>query len=446
MASKPRVVIGRPLPEAGLGLLRTGFAVEVRGEGASREWLREHVPGAAAIIADPSIRVDAALLDAAGETLKVVSNFGVGSDNIDLEAARARGVRATNTPDVPTSSTAELAVALMLAAGRRIAEADGFVRADRWRRAGAEQFLGRDLSGATVGLVGFGRICRRVAELLEGFAVRLLFHSDKPDPTARGAERRELPDLLGASDFVSLHVPLTPQTTHLIDAAELRLMKPGSILVNTSRGAVVNTSALIEALSSDGETLVVASEKRGARAARGAADSALQVVRIARDAEHRTIGITGSELAQRALAKDDGTGLAHHLDHFLAQSVHARKVRTHPLQHDLPVNVHHVRMANLPPIHHVSHLNPRSQFVRLHLHRKNRNLACLQVVQDRARQITQRTLRHVFEHPRMVRRSQLLEFMHNRRRNLGRRHVGDDANLFRRLNAQAHVHRVERPR
>src|SRR5450755_842157 len=249
MASKPRVVIGRPLTEAGLGLLRTGFAVEVRGEGASREWLREHVPGAAAIIADPSIRVDAALLDAAGETLKVVSNFGVGSDNIDLEAARARGVRATNTPDVPTSSTAELAVALMLAAGRRIAEADGFVRADRWPPDRSKQNLGRDLSGATVGLVGFGRIGRRVAELLEGFAVRLLFRSDKPDPTARGAERRELPDLLGASDFVSLHVPLTPQTTHLIDAAELRLMKPGSILVNTSRGAVVNTSALIEALT-----------------------------------------------------------------------------------------------------------------------------------------------------------------------------------------------------
>jgi glyoxylate reductase len=248
MASKPRIVIGPPLPEAGLELLRTAFAVELRGEGAGPEWLRERVPGAAAIIADPSIPVDAALLDAAGETLKVVSNFGVGSDNIDLEAARARGVRATNTPDVVTGSTAELAVALMLAAGRRIAEADGFVRADRWPRAGAEQFLGRDLSGATVGLVGFGRIGRRVAELLEGFAVRLLFHSGKPDSTLRAAEPCELPDLLAASDFVSLHVPLTPHTTHLIDAAQLRLMKPGSILVNTSRGGVVNTSALIQAL------------------------------------------------------------------------------------------------------------------------------------------------------------------------------------------------------
>jgi glyoxylate reductase len=180
----------------------------------------------------------------------VVSNFGVGWDNLDLDAIRARGVRATNTPDVLTGSTAELAVALMLAAARRIAEADSIVRSDGWRGVGAEQFLGRDLAGATVGLVGFGRIGKRVAGLLRGFDVQLLFHAGDDEPAGEGAQARELPELLAASDFVSLHVPLTSETRHLIDASALALMKPGAILVNTSRGGVVETSALIEALRS----------------------------------------------------------------------------------------------------------------------------------------------------------------------------------------------------
>jgi glyoxylate reductase len=250
MPTRPRVVIGRRLPDAGLELLSKRFEVEMAGDNATDGWLQEHVPGAVAIIADPSIPVDAALLDAAGQTLEVVSNFGVGYDNIDLEAVRERGLRATNTPDVVTNSTAELAVALMLAAGRRIAEADGFVRRDQWSRAGAQQFLGRDLAGATVGLIGYGRIGQRVAELLEGFAVRLLVHSDQPEPAPAAARLCELPDLLAASDFVSLHVPLTPHTRHLIDAQALSLIKHGAILVNTSRGGVVDTSALIAALAS----------------------------------------------------------------------------------------------------------------------------------------------------------------------------------------------------
>jgi len=220
------------------------------GPGATDRWLWARVPGAAAIVADPSIAIDGALLDAAGPTLKVVSNFGVGYDNIDLEAARARGVRATNTPDVVTNSTAELTVALMLAAARRIAEADAFIRADRWPAGGSQQFLGRDLGGATVGLIGFGRIGQRVAQRLEGFAVRLLVHAEPPPPALGAARSCELAELLAASDFVSLHVPLTPQTRHLIDAGALSLVKPGAILVNTSRGGVVDTSALIAALAS----------------------------------------------------------------------------------------------------------------------------------------------------------------------------------------------------
>jgi glyoxylate reductase len=178
----------------------------------------------------------------------VVANFGVGYDNIDLEAARRRGVRVTNTPGVLTEATAELAVALMLAAARRVVECDGIVRRGEWPSYTEEMLVGRALGGATIGLVGFGRIGQRVARLLQGFEVRVLFASRKAVASARGAERCELPELLAASDVVSLHVPLTPETRRLIDAEALALMKPGAILVNTSRGAVVDTAALVEAL------------------------------------------------------------------------------------------------------------------------------------------------------------------------------------------------------
>jgi glyoxylate reductase len=225
-------VVLTPLPAVGLELLRSRFEVEAGGE----------ADGAAAIVTDPSIPVDGAFLDAAGSSLEVVANFGVGYDNVDLDAARERGVRVTNTPGVLTNATAELAVALMLAASRRIAEADSMVRSGDWERTGASGPLGRELAGATVGLVGFGRIARRVAELLRGFEVRLLVSSRSSGTT--------LLDLLSASDFVSLHVPLTAETRHLIDADALAAMREGAILVNTSRGAVVDTAALVDALRS----------------------------------------------------------------------------------------------------------------------------------------------------------------------------------------------------
>jgi glyoxylate reductase len=185
----------------------------------------------------------------AGSSLEVVANFGVGYDNIDLDAARARGVRVTNTPGVLDNATAELAVALMLAAARRIAEADATVRSGGWARSAAKGLIGRELAGATVGLVGSGRIGRRVAELLQGFEARLLVTS-RSSAAPPGTERVELPDLLAASDFVSLHLPLTAETRHLIDADALAAIKPGAILVNTSRGGVIDTTALIHALRS----------------------------------------------------------------------------------------------------------------------------------------------------------------------------------------------------
>jgi lactate dehydrogenase-like 2-hydroxyacid dehydrogenase len=229
------VVVLGALPALGHELLGERFVLETGGQ----------VAGAAGIVTDPSIPVTADLLDEAGTSLVVVANYAVGYDNIDLDAARARGVRVTNTPDVLTNATAELAVGLMLAAARRIAEADSMVRGGRWA-----ELVGREVAGATVGLVGFGRIARRVAELLGGFEVRLLATSRSSGAPSPGVERLELLDLLGESDFVSVHVPLAPETRHLIDANALAAMRPGAILVNTSRGAVVDTMALIDALRS----------------------------------------------------------------------------------------------------------------------------------------------------------------------------------------------------
>jgi glyoxylate reductase len=250
MTTRPKVVVAHTLPDAGLALLEQRFEVEAGGDRPEPGWLRAHAAGAAALVADPSVRVDADLLDMVGRSLRVVANFGVGYDNIDVDAVRARGLRATNTPDVLTNATAELAVALMLAAARRIVEADATVRADRWSGSADSAFLGRELAGATVGLVGFGRIARRVATLLRGFEVRLIAYSRSQGDAADGVGFRELAGLLAASDFVSVHVALTPETRHLIGAQALALMKRGAILVNTSRGAVVDTGALIDALRS----------------------------------------------------------------------------------------------------------------------------------------------------------------------------------------------------
>src|SRR5215208_4057719 len=186
MTARPRVVVLGALPALGHELLARRFVVEAGGD----------VVGAAGFVTDPSIPVDADLLDEAGSTLEVVANFGVGYDNIDLDAARARGIRVTNTPGVLTNATAELAVALMLAAGRRIAEADATVRRDDWRRSDADEMIGREPGGATVGLVGFGSIGGRVAQLLGGFEVRLLFTSRSKDRPRTGVERRDLHDLL----------------------------------------------------------------------------------------------------------------------------------------------------------------------------------------------------------------------------------------------------------
>jgi glyoxylate reductase len=242
LPEKPRVVVAQPIPAAGLELLRARFDVIVSGPRPARQDLRRAVEGASAIVADPTVPVDADLLDAAGPALEVVANFAVGYDNIDLEACRSRGVIVTNTPDVLTNATAELTVALMLAAARGLGAAERLLRRGDWTGWEPEQFRGRELGGSTIGIVGLGRIGSRVAELLQGFRCRIV--------TSSRGSGMELDDLLAEADIVTLHLPLNPDTHHLIDGRRLECFKEGSILVNTARGGLVDTPALISALQS----------------------------------------------------------------------------------------------------------------------------------------------------------------------------------------------------
>lgn len=200
-------------------------------------------------------RIDAALL-AAAPRLRVVSNLAVGVDNIDLGAATRAGVAVGHTPGVLTEATADLAFALMLAAARRIAEGDRQVRAGKWKTWGPRVLLGPEVFGATIGIVGWGAIGRAVARRAAGFQMRVLYATRAPSSRAHegktngDARRVTMKRLLAESDFVSLHIPLTAATRHLIGAPEFRRMKRGAILINTARGGVIDQHALASALKS----------------------------------------------------------------------------------------------------------------------------------------------------------------------------------------------------
>jgi lactate dehydrogenase-like 2-hydroxyacid dehydrogenase len=233
--------LGRPLVTGGV-------------EPPAAEELRRGAAGAEAIVCTLTERIDAAVLDAAGPQLRVVANVAVGYDNVDVTAATERGVVVTNTPGVLDEATADLAFGLLLAAARRIAEGDRLVRSGRPWVWGPTMMTGLDLSaGAVLGIVGFGRIGRAVARRARGFGLRLLATPSR-SATAEDADVTfvPLPELLERSDVVTLHVPLTPETHHLIDAAALARMKPGAVLVNTARGGVVDTDALVGALGDGG--------------------------------------------------------------------------------------------------------------------------------------------------------------------------------------------------
>jgi glyoxylate reductase len=223
---RPRVHLAERVPEDVHDALAREFA------------LVETPAGAEGIVAMLTVRVDDAYLEWAGPQLRVVANYAVGVDNVDLEAARRRGIVVANTPDVLTHATAELAMALMLALLRRLAEGDRFVRRREPWRFSLEFMLGEGLDGKTLGVVGPGRIGRETGRLAEALGMRVVF-------AGRG---EPLEPLLRESDVVSLHCPLTAETHHLIDERALRLLKPTAVLVNTSRGPVVDEAALVEAL------------------------------------------------------------------------------------------------------------------------------------------------------------------------------------------------------
>lgn len=254
MSAKPRVLVTRQLPPAVMELLQASFDLTVNPHDGPmpRGELLAALPGQAGLLPLLVDKVDAELLDAAGESLRIVANFAVGFNNIDLEAATSRGVAVCNTPDVLTDTTADLAIALMLAVARRMVEADALTRPGRFPGWGPMFMLGADLHHKTLGLIGLGRIGKAVARRGQGFDMKVLYHQRKRlDPETEReleVEYRGLDQLLAESDFISPHVPLTPDTRHLLGQRELELMKPTAYLVNTARGEVVDEAALVHAL------------------------------------------------------------------------------------------------------------------------------------------------------------------------------------------------------
>ncbi len=237
-----RVYVSRPVPRTVWRSLAGAFEVVVHPSERppARDELLRAVAGSAGLVTTLGDRVDAELLDGAGSALRVVANYAAGYDNVDLKAASARGVLVTTTPDVLTRATAELTMALVLALLRRVAEGDRLIRS-RAAWVWAPTFmLGTGLAGRTLGIVGLGRIGRCVAGLAEAFGMRVV-HTSR----SGGAP---LAELLREADVVSLHCPLTPETYHLIDEAALGAMRSDAVLVNTSRGAVVDEGALAHAL------------------------------------------------------------------------------------------------------------------------------------------------------------------------------------------------------
>jgi len=241
----PRVHISRRVPERVRAALGSRFDANVREEDAppAREELLAASAGMDGLLTVPGDRVDAELLDAAGPGLRVVANYAVGTDNVDVEAATGRGVLVTNTPDVLTGATAELTLALLLALVRRVAEGDRLVRSGEPWAIAPTFMLGAGLEGKTIGIVGAGRIGGEVARFARAFGMEVLETGRTERPG-----RVSLGELLARSHVVSVHSPLTPETLHLIGREELRAMRRDAVLVNTSRGPVVDEAALVDAL------------------------------------------------------------------------------------------------------------------------------------------------------------------------------------------------------
>lgn len=249
---KPKVFVSRLIPEQGLDLVRQAFDAEIWQDEMppSRAVLLEKISDKVGLLSLLTDRIDAALLDA-NPQLRVVSNMAVGYDNIDIQAATERGVPIGNTPGVLTDATSDMAFALLMASARNIVQGVDYVRAGKWKTWGPMLLLGPDIAGATLGLVGFGRIGQAMAMRARGFNMRILYTNLFRVPEAEkttGATFVDLDTLLAESDFVSVHTDLNEQSRHMFNAAAFAKMKPGAIFINTARGPIVDQTALFNAL------------------------------------------------------------------------------------------------------------------------------------------------------------------------------------------------------
>ena len=255
---RPRVYVTREIFSEALEKLGSFYDYEVwdRYQPPPYGLLKEKLAEFDAVLSMVTDRLDCELIRAVSKRLRIIANMAVGYDNIDVKCATQHGVYVTNTPDVLTEATADLAFALLLAVARRVVEGDHFVRWGEWWRSGTafhpKMMLGVELYGKTLGIIGMGRIGRAVARRARGFGMKVIYYSRRrlPERDERelGAEYVDLDTLLARSDFISIHVPLTEETRHMIDEERLKKVKRGAIIVNTSRGAVIDTRALVKAL------------------------------------------------------------------------------------------------------------------------------------------------------------------------------------------------------
>jgi lactate dehydrogenase-like 2-hydroxyacid dehydrogenase len=251
--SKPKVYVTRAIPDATIEALRAEFEVEVNPDdrALTKEELKQKVRGCDAVVSLLTDTIDGEVLDAAGPQLKIVANYAVGFNNFDLAAATRRKVILTNTPGVLDDATATHTFTLLLATARRIAEADKYVRDGKWLGWAPMFFIGLDVDGKTLGIAGLGRIGKNVARKARGFDMKIIYSDVKPDAAFEaetGAVFVDKATLLKESDFLTLHVPLLPETRHYIGTAELKQMKPTAVLINAARGPVVDEKALVQAL------------------------------------------------------------------------------------------------------------------------------------------------------------------------------------------------------
>jgi len=250
--SKFKVYVTRQIPEAGLALLRERFDVAVNPDDRplTRSELLANIAEADGVLCLLTDKIDAEVFDTAKKA-RGFANYAVGYDNMDVAEATKRKIPLSNTPDVLTNATAEMAWALLFSAARRVVESDRVMRSGAWKGWGPLQFIGQDMTGATLGIIGAGRIGRAFAMKSRGFDMHVVYADEYPCTELEeklGARKVSLEELLSTSDFISIHVPLMPSTRHLIDEKALKMMKPTAVLINTSRGPVIDEKALVKAL------------------------------------------------------------------------------------------------------------------------------------------------------------------------------------------------------